>query len=437
MPTKLADICRLVGGYAFKSGDFKVEGVPVIKIADVTGGGTIDYSQMQCVSESIASKASRFAPEPRDTLISMTGANVGKTARTGYSDPEARINQRVGRFVPHEGLGYSKDYIHYVVSSDYAYSYFSTAAYGSAQPNISGSLVESLPIPDFSAALANRIGDVLSSLDDKIELNRRMNETLEAMAQAIFRDWFVDFGPTRRKLEGATDPVTIMGGLVTDPTRAQELADLFPGTLGDDGLPEGWKYGQLGDVVVNVVDRCVPNDATRQRPYVPIDMITARSLTIHDSRPGSDAQSSLVAFRRDDILFGAMRPYFHKVALAHFDGTTRTTVFVLRPKIKPDLGFALMAINDDATIAYATQHSSGTTIPYAVWPGSLESMSLLTPPAIVREAYGGIIQPMLDRMLLSASQNRTLAATRDLLLPKLMSGEIRLGEAEEIVEAAQ
>ena len=87
----------------------------------------------------------------------------------------------------------------------------------------------------------------LGSLDDKIELNRRMNETLEAMAQAIFRDWFVDFGPTRRKIEGATDPVEIMGGLVTDPERAsQQMADMFPASFGDNGLPEGWTGRHCG-----------------------------------------------------------------------------------------------------------------------------------------------------------------------------------------------
>lgn len=91
----------------------------------------------------------------------------------------------------------------------------------------------------------SRIADVFCSLDDKVELNRRTNETLEAMAQAVFRDWFVDFGPTRRKIEGATDPVVVVGGLVTDAERAQGLADLFPATLGEDGLPEGWSIGDL------------------------------------------------------------------------------------------------------------------------------------------------------------------------------------------------
>ncbi|TCA50968.1 restriction endonuclease subunit S, partial [Rhizobium pisi] len=91
------------------------------------------------------------------------------------------------------------------------------------------------------------IGDYYLELSQKIELDRRNNETLEAMAQAIFRDWFVDFGPTRRKIEGASDPAEIMGGLVIGADQAQQLADLFPAGLGDNGLPEGWMAGALGD----------------------------------------------------------------------------------------------------------------------------------------------------------------------------------------------
>ncbi|WP_416193648.1 restriction endonuclease subunit S [Nitrobacter sp. TKz-YC01] len=119
---------------------------------------------------------------------------------------------------------------------------------GSAQPQLPIRDMRKLrlPLPPFEEQA--RIVEIIGSLDDKIELNRRMNETLEAMAQAIFRDWFVDFGPTRRKIDGATDPVEIMGGLVADPERARELAALFPARIGDDGLPEGWSETPIGEL---------------------------------------------------------------------------------------------------------------------------------------------------------------------------------------------
>lgn len=288
-----------------------------------------------------------------------------------------------------------------------------------------------LPIPP--KPVQKEIAALLASLDDKIELNRQMNETLEAMAQAIFRDWFVDFGPVRRKLAGTTDPVEIMGGVTVDPVRAAELAELLPDALGDDELPEGWAFASLSDIVANVVERCEPSPVTEARPYVPIDTITARSLILHGTRPGAEAQSSLVTFRENDILFGAMRPYFHKVALAAFEGTTRTTVFVLRPRLAPDLAFALMIVNAEATIEYATSHSSGTTIPYAVWRNGIDGMPVVAPPSVLRAKFGELVGPMLDRMKASSAQNQALAETRDYLLPRLMSGEVRVGDiAQEV-----
>lgn len=308
---------------------------------------------------------------------------------------------------------------------------------GSGQPLINQRSLNSveLPVPPREQRLA--IGKVLGSLDDKIELNRQMSETLEAMAQATFRDWFVDFGPTRRKIEGASDPVEIMGGLFADADRAQQISDLFSAKFGDNGLPEGWRNGELGDLVSNVVERCKPSAATRALPYVPIDTIEAHKLVLSQWRPGEEAQSSLVRFRGKDILFGAMRPYFHKVAISGFDGVTRTTVFVLRPKLQADLHFAACQINEPSSIEYATLHSSGSTIPYAVWPNSFEKLPVVLPPPEIRRRYGEFAAEYISLMNFNEAQNRTLSSTRDLLIHKLMSGEIRLQEAEALMEAAQ
>ena len=117
---------------------------------------------------------------------------------------------------------------------------------GSTVSNVRIPILKAIKIPRLGEAEAS-IGEVLDNIDQKIELNRRMNETLEAMAQAIFRDWFVDFGPVRRKLEGATDPVVIMGGLMPDPACAAELAGLFPDAMGGEELPVGWSNPPLSE----------------------------------------------------------------------------------------------------------------------------------------------------------------------------------------------
>ena len=265
------------------------------------------------------------------------------------------------------------------------------------------------------------IAGVLGTLDDKIELNRRMNETLEGMARAIFKSWFVDFDPVRAKAEGRQP-----AGLDS------ETAALFPDRFEDSELreiPKGWKVGTLGGVVKNVVERVKPSATTEAQPYVPIECISPRTICLSSFEPGANAKSSLVAFERGDILFGAMRPYFHKVCIAPFDGTTRTTAFVLRPDAS-ELAYAALAISRDETIDYATAHSEGSTIPYARWVGSLEEFDVILPPRELRQAFHALIEPVLRSLMGNVNESATLGAIRDALLPKLISGELRVPEPQ-------
>ena len=268
------------------------------------------------------------------------------------------------------------------------------------------------------------IAHILGTLDDKIELNRRINETLEAMAQALFKSWFVEFDPVRAKAEGR------------EPGLPPPLADLFPDSFLDSELgeiPKGWEVGKLGDFLEQRVERCVASVETAARPYVPIDCISSKSLFLTVSKPGEEAQSSLIKFYKGDLLFGAMRPYFHKVCIAPFDGTTRSTAFVLHPKKNNDFAFTTLLLHHPETIDYATRHSTGSTIPYALWTGSLEAMPAIVPPSDIRKAFDQVVRPMLTRIPEPYFQNRTLDIMRDTLLPKLISGELRIRDTERII----
>jgi type I restriction enzyme S subunit len=271
------------------------------------------------------------------------------------------------------------------------------------------------------------IAHILGTLDDKIELNRRMNETLEAMARALFKSWFVDFDPVRAKAQGR------------DPGLPKPLADLFPDTFEDSELgeiPKGWEVASLGDVVHQRVERCTPSTETVAMPYVPIDCISSRSLFLSESKPGAEAQSSLTRFYKGDILFGAMRPYFHKVCIAPFDGTTRSTAFVLFPARKDDFAYATLLMHDPEIIDYATRHSTGSTIPYAVWGNSLEDMPIVLPAVDARSAFGRLVGPLLERIAERYFESRALTTLRDALLPKLISGELRVSGAAQLAETA-
>ena len=219
--SKLGDFVKIQGGYSFKSSAFSDEniGIPVIKIANITGGSFIDLSKYQTVSSELLKKANTFKTEADDILIAMTGANVGKIARVPKDSPVCLINQRVGRVLLKENCQYSSDFIYYLLASNKSYEYFSKVATGAAQPNISGGLIEDLDFPEIDVERANNVGKILKTLDDKIQLNTQTNQTLEQIAQSIYKSWFVDYEPTRTKAA-----VLTAGGSMADAENAAMTA---------------------------------------------------------------------------------------------------------------------------------------------------------------------------------------------------------------------
>lgn len=284
---------------------------------------------------------------------------------------------------------------------------------------------EEVALPPLSDQKA--IAHVLGTLDDKIELNQKMNQTLEEIAKAIFKSWFVDFDPVRAKAEGR-------------PTGLPpEISDLFPDELVDSEIgeiPKGWEVSPLSEFIVEVGKKTKPSPETEERPYVPIDCISSQSLTLWEFKNGEEAKSSLVSFKKGDILFGAMRPYFHKVCLAPFDGTTRTTCLVLSSKERDYFGFSLLTLFLDSTIDFATQNSTGSTIPYIKWKNELETLTVPLPPIELAGKFNKLFEPILEKFAISIEEQKVLSELRDTLLPKLISGELRIPDAEKFLEEA-
>jgi len=295
-------------------------------------------------------------------------------------------------------------------------------------PNLNTDIVKALPLLMPSAIEQRELSVFLSALDDRITLLSETNATLEAIAQALFKSWFVDFDPVRAKQEGRA------------PEGMDEAtAALFPDSFEESELglvPKGWSVGELGDLLSLRNERTKPTAQTEKFPYVPIESISAKVPFLQDYKSGTEANSSLILFRKNDILFGAMRPYFHKVCAAPFDGVTRTTVFTLVSRNTDAKAFALLQAYQDTTIHYATQHSEGSTIPYAKWNNSLELMPIILPPESLQVAYSNVVSYFIDRANENILQAQTLATLRDTLLPRLISGQLRLPEAEALLEEA-
>ena len=229
----LGRYAKVQGGCAFKSSSFSGFGFPVIKIKNVRPR-YIDISNVDFVNYEVALASSSYFLNDGDIVISMTGSGpnapnsiVGRVARYVGKSNRYLINQRVGRFIIRDEQKLDKRFLFFLLSQEEVQEELVLSSTGSAnQANISNAQIENLlfSFPPLSEQKA--IASILSSLDDKIELNREMNETLEAMARAIFKDWFVDFGPTRAKQEGRSAYLP------------EHLWSLFPEAIDDEtGLP--------------------------------------------------------------------------------------------------------------------------------------------------------------------------------------------------------
>lgn len=234
----------------YKSKEHHGRGAKVVNMGELFAHSRLFDIPMKRV-ELNGSEISRFLLEEGDLIFarrSLTAAGAGKCSIVMEVTEPTTFESSIIRARPNRTRA-NPLFLYYFFQSSAGFQLLDTIRRQVAVAGITGGDLAQLPVPTPSLLEQEAIASACAVLDDKIELNRRMNETLEAMAQAIFRDWFVDFGPVRRKLAGETDPVAIMGGLTPDPTRAAELAALFPASLTDEGLPEGWTDRPIGDQV--------------------------------------------------------------------------------------------------------------------------------------------------------------------------------------------
>ena len=294
-------------------------------------------------------------------------------------------------------------------------------AIGSAQPLMTQGGLKVVRTKAPPLAEQKAIAAVLGALDDKIELNRRMNATLEAMARALFQSWFVDFDPVRAKLDGrqptGLDPAT---------------AALFPWHLEESPLghiPKGWTAGKIADIGTNSRRGVQPSAIAPNTPYIALEHMPRRSIALGDWDDSADVASGKSAFKKGEILFGKLRPYFHKVGVAPFDGICSTDILVLAPKGPEWFGFLIGHASSDELIQFTDLASTGTKMPRTNW-GDIGTFKVVLPPKPIAAAFTRIIRPTIDRMHANLHQSRSLANLRDTLLPKLLSGELSVTRYE-------
>jgi type I restriction enzyme, S subunit len=299
------------------------------------------------------------------------------------------------------------------------------AGAGATRDALTKAMIESLEIRAPGIEDQCAIAGILGALDSKIELNRRVNETLEAIARAIFKSWFVDFDPVRTKVNGNTPPHL-----------PQAIVELFPASS-QGGIPNGWSYRTLRDIA---------NINARQLKITDRDHLI-RYMDIASSKRGEILESQSISLREapsrarrlvtdGDTVVSTVRPgnraYFFVVD-PDPNLVVSTGYAVLTPNSNCSALVYLAATNDDA-IDYLDHVADGGAYP-AVRPEQVGALEVLWPGEKVAAAFEQLALPMLRRIAANQHESMTLSSIRNSLLPKLISGEIHLKEAKESIGA--
>lgn len=421
---KLSQLGRIVTGKTPPTSDASNFGgeIPFVTPSDMAGERSIDVVARTLTEAGARKVGSSYVGQPA-VVVSCIGSDMGKAALVNRPFVS---NQQINALVP--SPDFDRLFIYYNLSARKAE--IKGKASGAAQPIMNKSEFGNLEISIPDLTTQQDISGVLSSLDDKIELNRRMNETLERQAQAIFRDWFVDFGPVRRKAEGETDAVAIMGDLTPDTARAAQLAALFPDAFGEDDLPVGWTERPLDSIA-----EFLNGLALQKHPAIPgepdLPVIKIAELRNGISDRTNRAARTLPAkyiIKDGDFIFSWSGSLMAKV-WTEGEGALNQHLFKVSSDAYPQWFYALWVQHHMPEFQLIAA-SKATTMGH-IQRMHLTNAATVCPPDSAIAAMSEIMQPLWDRMVHNELENRTLAETRDYLLPRLMSGTVRVARESE------
>ena len=269
---------------------------------------------------------------------------------------------------------------------------------GAAQPKLSQANLRLIKIPIPPLQLQRKIGAILSTYDDLIENNNLRISILEEITRRIYHEWFVEF-----RYPGYDGVPTV---------------DSAWGRI-----PEGWTWKELRELAVECRDAIDPDTLPPETPYVGLEQMPERSIALAEWGRAGDAGSRKYRFNAGDVLFGKIRPYFHKVVVPPVAGICSTDAIVIRQRAPEFSSLVLAVVSSDAFVQQAVQTSQGTKMPRANW-AVLERYPVPVPPPQLHQLFQNLVGDavaLVERLVLST---RALKECRDLLLPRLISDEI-------------
>jgi type I restriction enzyme S subunit len=437
---QLKDICIKVcsgGTPSTKIKSFYINGtIPWVKTKEVNNR-KVSFAETYITEEALAKSSAKLIPK-NSVIIAMYG-NGGTAGRVAINKIPVATNQACCNLIIDPKKADYRFVFYYLRTQ---YQRLVDLKNGGAQQNLNAGMIKDYPFPEFPLEVQINIADVLEAFDDKIELNFQTNQTLENIAQAIFKSWFVDFEPTRAKIaakQAGQDPeraamAAISGKALEelDQLSSEQLeqlkttAALFPDEVVGSELgevPEGWFLGELQNIAEFSTERVSTSELTLET------YISTESML--EGKKGISPASSLPSvktvpkFGVNQILISNIRPYFMKIWLARFEGGRSNDVLGLEAKQPEDVEYLYNLLYQDEFFNFMMTTSKGAKMPRGD-KKAIMGWICTQPSSEVKKAYSTALGGLYDLIDNSNKESKKLEGIRDALLPKLLSGELEI-----------
>jgi type I restriction enzyme S subunit len=361
--------------------------------------------------------------------VTQSGDLLGSVARVPRDIAAGRLTQDTVK-LEFSGKPLDRDYLYWLLRTPIYRAYCRAHATGTTTLGLARDDFLDFPVAEPGDEELSLV-ELLEGLDDRIDLLRETNATLEAIAQALFKTWFVDFDPVRAKHQGLAP-----AGL------DEATAALFPDSFEESALgsvPKGWRAGSLADLADLNPESWSARNHPERIAYVDLanaknNEIAAVTEFVFDEAPSRARR----ALRSGDTIVGTVRPGNRSFAFIHEPAsslTASTGFAVLRPKWRDNTAFIYLAATQESSIEHLAHVADGGAYP-AVRPEAVSALACVLPPGPILRSFNAVACPLLEAVAAKQSRARTLATLRDTLLPRLISGQLRLPEAEALAEEA-
>ena len=389
----LEDVCEFIVDCPHSTAKDEGEGFPLIRTPNI-GKGRLLLDGVHRVSEDVYNKRNARAVPQDDDLIFAREAPAGNVAIVKNGE-KVCLGQRTVLLRPNKELVNPDFLTYFLLAPEQQYGLLGTAN-GATVSHVNIPTIRGLKINLPPLQVQSRIAEIISSYDDLIENNQKQTKLLEEAAQRLYKEWFVDL----RFPGHETTPVV-------------------------DGIPEGWKKVFLGGICTLKKDAVPAGRISTGTPYIGLEHMPRVDFCLSSWGSADDVISNKFRYAEDDIIFGKIRPYFHKVGFALNNGVVSTDSFVMKAK-DGVWGLLLMTVFDRAFVDYTYQTcKEGSKMPRADW-NQMEKYPVLIPSEKIRQDFEKFIWNITRQVKTLALQNHALVEARDRLIPKLMNREIEV-----------